>query len=681
MADPATPTTPDLWSDLWTDQDREDVRRLQGPVWVVGAAGFIGAKLFFSLSRIRNDVYAVSRQAENSWRLLHSPYGNRLNLDITRAQEVVEAVRKHQPKTVFNLSAYGAYERQNQVRRIHEVNYLGTLNLIQALAETGCDAFVHAGTSSEYGLNCAAPAEDDRLQPNSDYAVSKAATSYLLGYYGRMRSFPCTHLRLYSVYGPWEERDRLIPTLVRLGLQGKYPPLVDPAISRDFVYVDDCTRAFVRAALTSCRQTPGRNYNIATGTKTTLADVAATARQKFSIPDEPVFGSMSGRKWDLANWYGKPARAQAELGWESRIDFARGLEVTAAWEREAEPHVRFAAVAPKTEKLSAVVACYRDHEAIPHMHERLTATFRKLGVDYEIIFVNDRSPTNDEAVIRELCARDAHVIGISHSRNFGSQSAFLSGMEAATGDAVILLDGDLQDTPETIEKFHHEWIKGFDVVYGVRVKREAAVHMQFLYKAFYRILHHLSEVEMPVDAGDFSLIDRKVVDHLLRLPERDLFLRGLRAWVGFKQTGVPYVRPERMFGRTTNSFFKNIWWAKKAIFSFSLKPLHYIQGFGLALFALSMALSFFYLVYYLISPPQNAPGITTIILLVLGLGGMQLLSLSILGDYLGKVLEETKARPRYIRAGIFSGRGDLHGEEEISRFLAEVRQTCRERRG
>ncbi len=681
MTDPTTTATPDLWSDLWTDEDRDEVRRLQGPIWVVGAAGFIGAKLFFSLSRIRNDVYAVSRQAENSWRLSHSPYGNRLNLDITRAQEVVEVVRKHQPKTVFNLSAYGAYERQNQIRRIHEVNYLGTLNLIQALAETGCDAFVQAGTSSEYGLNCAAPDEDDLLKPNSDYAVSKAATSYLLGYYGRLRSFPCTHLRLYSVYGPWEERNRLIPTLVRLGLQGNYPPLVNPDISRDFVYVDDCTRAFVKAALTSCRQTPGRSYNIATGTKTTLRDAAASAQRQFSIPADPVFGSMSGRKWDLANWYGNPARAKAELDWEHRIDFAQGLGVTAAWERDAEPHVRFAAVAPKSEKLTAVVACYRDHEAIPLMHERLTAVFRKLGVAYEIIFVNDRSPTHDEEVIRGLCDRDAHVIGISHSRNFGSQSAFISGMEAATGDAVILLDGDLQDTPETIEAFYHEWKKGFEVVYGVRVKREAAVHMQVLYKAFYRVLRHLSEVEMPVDAGDFSLIDRKVVNLLLRFPERDFFLRGLRAWVGFKQTGVPYVRPERMFGRTTNNFLKNIWWAKKAIFSFSLKPLHYIQAFGLALFCLSMVLSAFYLIYYLVRPPEGAPGVTTIILLVLGLGGMQLLSLSILGDYLGKVLEETKRRPRYIRDSIFSGRENLRSEEEISRYLAEVRQTCRERHG
>jgi dolichol-phosphate mannosyltransferase len=270
-------------------------------------------------------------------------------------------------------------------------------------------------------------------------------------------------------------------------------------------------------------------------------------------------------------------------------------------------------------------------------------------------------------------------VGISHSRNFGSQSAFLSGMEIATGDAVVLLDGDLQDTPETIAAFYQEWKKGYDVVFGVRVKREAAWHMQILYKAFYRVLRHLSDVEMPVDAGDFSLISRRAVDHLLKFSERDVFVRGLRAWIGFKQTGVPYVRPERMFGRTTNNMMKNVWWAKKAIFSFSTAPLHYIQAMGLTVFGVSMALSLFYLIYYLLNPPSGAPGITTIILLVLGLGGVQLLSLSILGDYLGKVLEETKGRPRYIRARILKAQDTYSSEAEMSRYISDIKTELAER--
>jgi nucleoside-diphosphate-sugar epimerase/glycosyltransferase involved in cell wall biosynthesis len=665
---------PDLWYDDWTESDREAARNLQGPIWVVGASGFIGAKLFFSLARIRADVYAVSRHVEGSWRLLHCPYTNRLSLDVTVECEVMQAVERGRPRTIFNLSAYGAYERQSNVQQIHRVNFEGTLHLIQALQEHGCDAFVQAGTSSEYGLNCAGPAEDARLVPNSDYAVSKAAVSHLIHYYGTIKNFPCAHLRLYSIYGPWEERDRLVPTIIRLGMRGEYPPFVNASISRDFVHVDDCNRAFVLAANTACKSKPGRIYNIASGRKTTLRETAQLSKHLFSISREPTFDSMPNRKWDLAEWYGKPDRAQAELGWSSRISFAQGLANTAEWEVLAEKHIRFGVTPKKVEKLSAIVACYRDHEAIPLMHERLTKVFSELGVDYEIIFVNDNSPTSDEHVIQKLCETDPHVLGISHARNFGSQSAFLSGMEVANGNAVILLDGDLQDTPETIPDFFDQWKKGFDVVYGVRVKREADLHMQFLYKLFYRVFKHLSDIPIPVDAGDFSLIDRRVVDHLLKLPEHDVFLRGLRSWVGFRQVGVPYERPERAFGKTTNSFFKNIWWAKKAIFSFSQKPLQYIQAAGLILFVASAAASVVYLVNYFIHrPPADARGITTIILLTLGLGSVQILSLSIIGDYLGKVLEEAKRRPRYIRSFIFKGDTVYASQEAIDSFVASNR--------
>jgi glycosyltransferase involved in cell wall biosynthesis len=216
-------------------------------------------------------------------------------------------------------------------------------------------------------------------------------------------------------------------------------------------------------------------------------------------------------------------------------------------------------------KLSAIIACYRDAPAVPIMYERLIAVFEKMGVDFEIIFVNDCSPDNAKEVLADLAGRDKRVIVINHSRNFGSQSAFTSGMRIATGDAVVLLDGDLQDPPEMIESFYEKWEEGYDVVYGVRVKREATLFQRGAYKIFYRIFRKMSYVPIPVDAGDFSLIDRRVVNALNNLPENNRFLRGLRAWVGFRQTGIPYVRPERMFGRTTNSLLKNLGWARKAI--------------------------------------------------------------------------------------------------------------------
>ena len=239
-------------------------------------------------------------------------------------------------------------------------------------------------------------------------------------------------------------------------------------------------------------------------------------------------------------------------------------------------------------KLSAVIACYRDAPAIPDMYERLTETFRSIGVDYEIIFVNDASPDNAREVLAELAASDPQVVVVNHTRNFGSQSAFTSGMRIATGDAAILLDGDLQDPPELIADFHEKWLEGWDVVYGVRARRVTTLPMRIAYKAFYRLFRATAYVSVPLDAGDFSLLDRRVIDALNELPESDRFIRGLRAWVGFSQTGVPYVRPERPYGTSTNSLVGNVKWARRAVLSFSYAPLDLIAWLAFVTVGLSV---------------------------------------------------------------------------------------------
>ncbi|MDQ4148732.1 MAG: glycosyltransferase family 2 protein [Actinomycetota bacterium] len=305
-------------------------------------------------------------------------------------------------------------------------------------------------------------------------------------------------------------------------------------------------------------------------------------------------------------------------------------------------------------KLSAVVACYLDAPAIPQMHERLAAVFQKLGVDYEIIFVNDASPDDAGEVLRELAARDPRVTVINHTRNFGSQSAFTSGMELATGDAVVLLDGDLQDPPELIEAFVERWRQGYDVVYGVRVKRETSRLMQGAYKLFYRLFRAASYVQIPVDAGDFSLLDRRVVDALNSLPETNRFIRGLRAWVGFKQTGVTYLRAERPFGRSTNNLLRNLGWARKAIFSFSYAPLDFITVLAVTVCVISLILIVGQILARIFAPQLVPTGFTTLIVLILFIGGIQLLCLSIIGSYLAHLYDEVKRRPAFIRESVLN---------------------------
>ena len=307
------------------------------------------------------------------------------------------------------------------------------------------------------------------------------------------------------------------------------------------------------------------------------------------------------------------------------------------------------------------------------MYERLSAVFSAMAVDYEIIFVNDGSPDDSAVVLNELTAKDHRVTAIEHSRNFGSQNAFVSGMQLATGDAVILLEGDLQDPPEVIPALYEKWREGNDVVYGRRGKRETSRLRSLLYKAFYRVFRALSYVPMPLDAGDFSLMDRKVVNELLAFPETDQFLRGLRSWVGFKQAGVDYVRPERPFGRSTQTWLKNVWWAKKAIFSFTFLPVGFLGYAGAIITALSLLAGAYQMVDWL-RHPETPHGVSVIIVLVLFFGGLNLLAIAILGEYLIKVVEETKRRPKFIRKAVHQGGRHFNSAAEIETFLREPRR-------
>jgi nucleoside-diphosphate-sugar epimerase/glycosyltransferase involved in cell wall biosynthesis len=656
---------------------RDKIEQLKGPIFVFGASGFIGANLFNDIYKIRKDCYALTHDATKAWRLklLNVPFENIIHCDILSDNSVREVFERYKPQTLFNLAAYGAYSKQSSVNLTYETNVIGTANILQNCSKE--TVYIHAGSSSEYGFNCTAPKETDRVEPNSHYAVSKVSAAYLLEYYARVFDLKTLNLRLYSIYGYWEEPDRLIPKLVESVRQGELPSLVSPDISRDFVFIEDCVEAFLDAALQITSATAGKSYNIATGRKTTIGDLVETSRETFGIKQEPKWGSMSNRKWDLAEWFGNPEAFEADFGWKAKTSLEDGLSKTRAWQDQIkyEDTILPAFLNPKLNPvITAIIACYKDAQAIPYMYERIVKTCNELKVRYEIIFVNDNSPDNQEEVINKICDKDPNVVGISHSRNFGSQSAFLSGMEIATGDCVVLMDGDLQDPPEIIPAFYEKWMDGYDVVYGVRVQREMKPHIHFFYKSFYKIFQGLSYIPIPRDAGDFSMIDRKVVKELVDLPETEQFLRGLRAWVGFKQTGVPYVRPERMFGVSTNNWTKNIWWAKKAIFSFSFAPLELMSYAGFTLTGLSILGIIWQILAKLIFFRDTPQGISTVIVLIVFFGGLTILGISFLGEYITKIFEETKKRPKYIRTRIRRGSKSYKTADEIRTLVKQLRK-------
>jgi len=633
----------------------QKIRRLQGPILVLGGSGFVGANLARLLLKYREDVYATTSRLP-AWRLEDLPTKNVRMIDLLVETNLNNLLNETKPRTVLDCVAYGAYSFETDSQLIYQTNFNFIQKLMTQLQALNIACYVHAGSSSEYGDNASGPTESDLPEPNSDYAVSKVATANLMYYFGKKKNFPCVNLRLYSVYGPLEDSSRLIPNVIRQGVEKKYPPFVDPNISRDFIYVDDVSEAFIDAALNLKEADYGESFNIGSGYKTTIREVARIAGEVFKITEPPSF-SMPGRHWDVKDWYANIEKAQEHLGWQPRTPFGEGLQLTTDWYNSLVDKEQYERSSKKfgvdtKYSITAIIACYKDGQAIPIMYERLKTTFNNLNIDYEIIFVNDNSPDNSEEVIRAISRNDRRVMGISHSRNFGSQAAFKSGMEIASKNACVLLDGDLQDPPEIIEQFMAKWREGYDVVYGRRIKREAPFMMQVAYKVFYRVFDRFSYLTIPHDAGDFSLMDKRVVEALLRFPERDMFLRGMRAFVGYKQIGVNYVRPERMFGKTTNNLMKNIGWAKKGILSFSNTPLSMLSFFGTILLFISMFLGAIQLLSRIFFPELAPSGITTVLLLVLFFGSLNVFAIGIVGEYLGKVFEEVKQRPHFIRRSI-----------------------------
>lgn len=633
------------------------IENLPGPILVIGASGFIGANLLRKCIQSREDVVGTFFSGD-SWRLNNIPSANIAFLNLQDPVSVRSVLYRVRPQTIFDCSSFGAYSFEQEFERIHSTNYLSFIRLMEEVAELNLSAYIHAGSSSEYGLNASAPCESDVLIPNSHYAVSKAATSQAIAFYGKVRGIPVINLRLYSVYGPYEDSSRLIPVLCEHCIRGKLPPFARQEVTRDFIHIDDVVEAFTDAALRMCPEIAGESFNVGTGIQTSLSDLATLTQTLFNIQDEPQFDPGVGRTWDVDNWYASPERAKISLGWTAKIKLEDGLAQTRQWWQAYLANSVFSKLTKKQHlrkeknSVSAVIACYKDEQAIPIMHERLASVFNRLGLDYEIIFVNDNSPDNSAEVIREISARDPHVIGITHARNFGSQAAFKSGMELASKEACVLLDGDLQDPPELIEAFVIKWREGADVVYGRRIKREMPLLLEACYRGFYHLLAAMSEVPIPKDAGDFSLMDRSVVYWVLQCEERDAFLRGLRAYVGFNQVGVDYVRPERMFGVSTNNWVKNIGWAKKGIFSFSRMPLHLLTAFGGFAIAGTFVLALASVLIRLLFPESTPKGITFLSLLVMFFGSAVLLGIGLLGEYIGKIFEETKARPAFIRRNL-----------------------------
>jgi dolichol-phosphate mannosyltransferase len=299
-------------------------------------------------------------------------------------------------------------------------------------------------------------------------------------------------------------------------------------------------------------------------------------------------------------------------------------------------------------RVSVAIAVHNEEDVFPELVRRLAVVLDALpGGPHEMVFVDDGSTDRTFDLVIEAAATDSRVVGVRLSRNFGHQAALTAALETVTGDVVVAMDGDLQDRPEEIPRFVAEYEKGYDVVYAQRVRRKESLPYRAAYFLFYRLMRRLSEVKVPVDSGDFALLSRRVVDQINLLPERHRYIRGLRSWVGFPQTGIPVERDARAGGEPSYTLRKLFKLAFDGVFAFSIAPLRAAWIFGACVSALASVYAL-WAVFQRLFLDTSPQGFTALIVAITFFAGVQLLFLGLIGEYLGRVYDETKGRPNYV---------------------------------
>lgn len=331
---------------------------------------------------------------------------------------------------------------------------------------------------------------------------------------------------------------------------------------------------------------------------------------------------------------------------DAALAFCRALaQLTNDNARRIEGLTFSIAQAPPT--LSVVVPVFNEQENVEELYRRLVTVLDAVEPSYEIIFIDDGSRDRSLELLTHIAGQDARAVVIAFARNFGHQAAISAGLDQARGSAVIVMDADLQDPPEVLEQFIAKWREGHDVVYAIRAQRKEGWFKRACYAAFYRVLQRVANIEIPLDAGDFCIMDRRVVDLLVNMPERNRFVRGIRSWVGLDQIGLPYERAARYAGETKYSYGKLMALALDGLVSFSFLPLRIISMVGIVVSIVSILLAIIYTiqkVFWGLSPP----GFPTTIVAIFFLAGIQLITIGVIGEYVGRIFEEVKHRPMYI---------------------------------
>ncbi len=613
-------------------------------ILVTGASGFIGKRLTERLLADGHDVHVVvhmddpiSTSGQNPGTLTKQYYDG----GTASIVSILDTVR---PDVVYHLASYFVAEHASgDISRLVESNISFGTQLLEAMSLSGVPNLVNAGTSWQHG-------DESADRPSALYAATKQAFESLVKYYVDKAGINAVTLKLFDTYGPDDPRHKIVPLL--LGLSEDLTPLdMSPGKQHlNLVYVDDVVSAFIRAGelLVSGEVSGHKDFAVRSGDTVSLKELVAQ------------FEKQCGKKLPIT-WGGRPYRVREIMtpwkgdilpGWQAEVSLKDGLRRTieSYGANKGKPSLW------QQVHLSFVVPCFNEMENIPVLCQRIIDSISNNNyIKYDIIIVENGSTDNSAEIIRGLHENNPRIKMIRLSRNFGYQGAITAGLQHAPGEWIAVLDGDLQDPPELIVSFLEKALEGFDVVYGVKTKRKGSRFKNFLYKTFYHCFSFLAEIEMPKHAGEFCVMNRRVVDIINDMPERQRFIRGLRTWTGFNQAGYDYAREERARGKSKFSLSGMFGLGIDGILSFSSFPLRITIVLGFLTVSASILLGVVQGVMKALKwldimdiTTLLPPGLTQTNLVMSFLFGVTITCLGIVGEYVGRIYNEVKQRPTFL---------------------------------